>query len=513
MGAAASLAPAALATPATLSGGEEPLKRQGTDTQNLFTEIGVRPILNARGTYTIISGSRSLPQVKQAMYEASFYFVHLDEMMDGIGQELGKLTGAEWGIATTGCEAAIALATIACIAGTNIEQCQALPYIEKKKEVIIPHHSRNPYDFGIRMTGAELVEVASEQELRAKISERTAMIYILSSPDAEKGPLGIPNICAIAKEKGIPVFVDAAAEEPLNPNIHIQHGATLVGYSGGKCMRGPQSSGMLIGQKDLCRAAYYQAAPHHCYGRAFKCSKEEAMGLLAAVRQWYKRDHDAEQKQWLSWLQHIEGRVKSLPSVTSEYLQPEDLSNRAPQLRIHWDANQLKITGTELVAKLDAGTPRILVGSGAGVRPGKMASSVTIMPYMMDPGEEKIVADAIYEAFTKPGHYDDPVIPSGAPSQVAGKWVVAIHYLRGKGEQQFTLSQSGNGVMGQHHGEIYQADLKGEIHATQVELHSVMAVSGNSIPWTFRGEVQGNSMSGAVHMGEYGEAKWEASRI
>src|ERR1700677_2723588 len=124
---------------ASMPAGRAALTREGTEQDNLFTTIGVRPLVNGRGTFTIISGSRSLPEVKQAMYEASFYFVHLDEMMNGIGQELGRLTGAEWGIATTGCEAAIALATIACIAGTNIEQCQALPYIEKKKEVIIPH--------------------------------------------------------------------------------------------------------------------------------------------------------------------------------------------------------------------------------------------------------------------------------------------------------------------------------------------------------------------------------------
>ena len=522
MGAAASLSPLS----AHAASGLEPigaldgnvpdgnvLRRQGTGANNLFTQIGVRPILNARGTFTIISGSRSLPEVKQAMFEASHYFVHLDELMDAVGKELGQLTGAEWGIATTGCEAAIALATVACIAGTDIEKCQALPYIKGRDQVLIPHHSRNPYDFGIRMTGAELVEVASEEELRSKLSERTAMIYILSSPDAESGPLGIPNICAIAKEKGVPVFVDAAAEEPLVPNIHIQHGATLVGYSGGKCLRGPQSSGMLIGQKDLCRAAYYQAAPHHCYGRAFKCSKEEVMGLLAAVRQWYKRDHDAEQRQWLSWLQHIESRVKSLPSVTAEYLQPEDLSNRAPRLRIHWDATQLKITGTELVAWLDAGTPRILVDGGTGMRPKRMASSITIMPYMMDAGEERIVAEAIYAGLTKPGHYEDPVIPSGTPAQLQGKWAVSIHYTRGIGEQHFTLEQTDSQITGTHQGEIYKADLKGEVHATQVELRSVMAVSGNVIPWTFKGEVQGNSMAGSVHLGEYGEASWQAARV
>ena len=164
---------------------------------------------------------------------------------------------------------------------------------------------------------------------------------------------------AIAKEKGVPVFVDAAAEEPLVPNIHLQHGATLVGYSGGKCMRGPQSSGLLIGQKDLCHAAYFQSAPNPNYGRAFKCSKEETMGLLAAVRQWYKRDHAAEQRAWQSWLQHIESRVQGLPSLTTEYLQPVDLSNRSPRLLIRWDARTLNITGTELAARLDAGTPRM----------------------------------------------------------------------------------------------------------------------------------------------------------
>src|SRR5271154_5280836 len=177
--------------------------RQGTETDNLFTRIGVRPILNARGTFTIISGSRSLPQVKQAMFDASHYFVQLDELMDAVGKELGQLTGAEWGIATTGCEAAIALATVACIAGTNVEKSQALPYIKSRDQVIIPKHSRNPYDFGVRMTGVEIVEVNSAEELRSKLSERTAMIYILSSPDAEKGPLSIPSICAIAKEKNV----------------------------------------------------------------------------------------------------------------------------------------------------------------------------------------------------------------------------------------------------------------------------------------------------------------------
>jgi seryl-tRNA(Sec) selenium transferase len=487
-------------------------KREGTDTDNLFTRIGVRPIINGRGTFTIISGSRSLPQVKQAMYDASFYFVHLDEMMDGIGAQLGKLTGAEWGIATTGCEAAICLATIACIAGSNVEQCQALPYIKKRDQVIIPRHSRNPYDFGVRMVGAEVVEVGSEEEFRAKLSDRTAMVYILSSPAAEKGPLSIKNLCSIAKEKNIPVFVDAAAEEPIFPNIHIAAGASLVGYSGGKCMRGPQSSGMLIGQKDLCKAAYFQAAPHHCYGRALKCSKEEAMGLLAAVQQWYKRDHNAEQREWRSWLKNIEARLRPLPSTSFDYLEPEDLSNKSPELRINWDANVLKITGTELTARLDAGMPRIIVGGSRGIRPDIMSSSVTIMPYMMDLDEDRIIANAIYEALTKPGHYENPGIPTGTPASVQGTWAVTIQYPRGIGEQKFTLEQNGNDLTGTQNGEIYNAKFTGTIHSDQIELQSNMQVGGNTIPWTFKGNVEGSNIAGSVHMGEYGDATWKATR-
>jgi uncharacterized pyridoxal phosphate-dependent enzyme len=483
---------------------------EAVDGDNLFTRIGVRPLVNARGTFTIITGSRSLPEVKQAMMEASNYFVHLDELMPAVGNEIAKLMGSDSAIVTTGCEAAIAVATVACIAGTDPEKTQALPYTKKRDQVIIPKHSRNPYDFGVRMCGVEIVEVDSDEELRSKLSERTAMIYILSSPAAEKGPLSIPSICSIAKEKNIPVFVDAAAEEPLVPNIHIAHGATLVGYSGGKCMRGPQAAGVLLGQKDILQAAWFNAAPHHNWGRALKVGKEEIMGMLAAVREWYKRDHAAEQREWLSWLQHIENRVKGLPSVTTEYLQPEDLSNRAPRLRIHWDANQLKITGTELVERLDKGTPRILVDGGTGKRPDKMQSSLTIMPYMMAPGEDKIVADAIYEGLTHPGHYESPVIPQGAPAQVAGNWSVDIKYTRGTGEQRFILQQEGDQLTGTQEGEIYKADLKGIVQADHIELMSEMAVPGNSIFWTFRGVVSGNRASGTVHMGEYGDATWTA---
>ncbi len=427
----------------------------GTPEDNLFTRIGVRPIVNARGTFTIISGSQSLPEVKQAMFDASHYYVQMDELMAAVGAEIASHMGAPSAIVTTGCEAAIAVATVACIAGTDVERAQAMPYVKKLNQVIIPKHSRNPYDFGIRMSGPEIVEVETDEDLRSKINEHTAMIYVLSQPRSFEEPLSIKTICAIAKEKNIPVFVDAAAEEPLVPNIHIAAGATFVAYSGGKCMRGPQAAGVLLGPKDLCAAAFWNAAPHHNWGRALKVGKEEAMGMLAAVRQWYKRDHEAEQKQWREWDEYIVAAVKDIPSVTTEIKGPDaDLSNRAPVLTIHWDAAKVGITGTELMAALDKGSPRILVAGGAGSRPDKMASFVEIMPYMMQPGDYKIVAEHVAKHLRNPGHFENPPVYTGPTTDIAGTWDVTIQYVRGEGKQKFTLKQDGKAVTGDQKGEI-----------------------------------------------------------
>ena len=485
-----------------------------TDGPNLYEAIGVRPIINCKGTFTIISGSLSLPEVKQAMEEASKHYVHLDELMEAVGARLSAITGAEWGVVTAGCASAITAATAACIAGTNPEKSQKMPYYLSgfKNQVIIPKHSRNPYDIGARMLGVELVEVDTPEELAHSMGPQTAMIYILSSPMAAKGPMSIANICQAAKQHDIPVFVDAAAEMLTIPNIHLQAGATFVGYSGGKCMRGPQCAGLLLGQKDLLQAAYFQAAPHHNVGRSMKVGKEEIMGMLTAVEMWTRRDHEAEWNTWKQWLAQIEDKVKPLPSVSTETLMPEDLSNHAPMLRIHWDANQLNITGTELAETLDRATPRIQFAGTHGTRPDPMQSSVTIMPYMMMPGDAPIVADAIYRTLSKPPSFSAPVLPQGTPANLAGIWNVTLTYLRGTGSQRFLLEQDGNDVSGAHQGEIYSGELRGSVHGNQVNFRSAMPVGGNRIHYSFTGTADGDSMSGKVGLGEYGEAQWSAVR-
>ncbi len=515
LSASAAMSPIAASAASVMPGGSASrmLVATGMAADNLYTRIGVRPILNARGTYTIISGSESLPEVKQAMFEASNYYVNMDELMLAVGAEIAQHMGAPMAIVTNGCEAAIALATVACICGTDPELAQSMPYVKTRSQVIIPKYSRNPYDFGVRMCGPEIVEVETDEELRSKINERTAMIYIYSGPRAFKEPLSIKTICAIAREKGVPVFVDAAAEEPVVPNIHLAAGATFVGYSGGKCMRGPQAAGVLLGPKDLCAAAFWNAAPHHNWGRALKVGKEEAMGMLAAVRQWYKRDHEAEQKQWLAWDHFIADALKGIPSLTTEIHPPtEDLSNRAPTMTIRWDAAAVGITGTELVEMLDKGTPRILVGGGEGHRPDAMSSSIEIMPYMMQPGDYKVVADVLGKHLRRPGHFENPPVPAGETAKMAGTWHVSIAYVRGVGVQQFVLQQEGDTVSGEQKGEIFSVPMHGKVEADHVTLKSMMRPGGYYLPYTFTGVVEGNRFSGDVSMGEYGNGTFTAVR-
>ncbi len=480
---------------------------------SLYESIGVTPIVNCRGTFTIITGSLTLPEVKKAMDEASRHYVHMDELMNAVGLRLAELTKAEWGIVTAGCAAALTHATVACVAGTNPERMQRIPNLAgMKNEVVIPKHSRNVYDHAVRMPGVAIVEVNSPEELESSINPRTALIMIMASPRGDRGPLNTESVCKVAKARDVPVIVDAAAEVLTIPNKLLGLGGTMVAYSGGKCLRGPQAAGLLLGRKDLLQAAWFNSAPHHAFGRSLKVGKEEIMGMLAAVEMWTKRDHDAEWKQWQSWLDAISERVKSVAGVTTEVVQPNDLSNHAPQLRIKWDGAALGITGKEVEDLLGKGRPRILVGGSAGVRPDSMASSITIMPYMMQPEDYKIAAQALYAVLSKPPKIEVPERPSGEPSAIAGNWDVKIEFPVGSAMHKLTITQSGNSLTGFHEGETVGGDLRGSIYGNQARFRSRHPIQGTAIGYEFIGTVEGGQMSGELGMGEYGSAKWSARR-
>ena len=316
--------------------------RLGAD---MYQSIGVRPLINARGTFTIISGSTMLPEVRAAMDAAAQQYVHLDELAEAVGARLATLTGAEWGLVSNGCSAALTLAAAACVAGGNPDLHVRLPNLSgfPKDEAVIPTHSRNVYDAALRAVGLRVVEVSTLAEFEASLSPRTAVIYILAGPNADNSPLNVKAIAPIAKAKGVPILVDAAAEILTIPNVHLQNGATLVAYSGGKCIRGPQTAGLLLGRKDLVKAAWVHSAPHHGFTRALKVGKEDAIGMLMAVEMWVKRDHEAEWKRWNGWLDHIGQRVSTVPGVTTSVNQPNGLSNRTPSLTILWDRQKIGI--------------------------------------------------------------------------------------------------------------------------------------------------------------------------
>ncbi len=482
---------------------------------DMYRSIGVRPLINARGTFTIITGSQTLPEVKRAMDQASRGFVDMDELMNGVSRRLAELTGAEWGIVTAGCAAAITHFTSAAIAGGNPERMQRLPSLAGlKSEAILPAYSHNVYDHAIRMLGVKLVVVHDKAELDAAFNERTAMVYILAGP-GDDGPLGTRVVAEVARRKNVPVLVDAAAEIlTVKPNVHLERGAHAVAYSGGKCIRGPQAAGLLLGEKSLLQGAWINSAPHHAFGRSLKVGKEEIMGMLAAVEMWFKRDHKAEWAQWEAWLDHIATSVKRVDGVTAQIKQPSaDLSNRTPELQIQWDGARLGITGQE-IAKIVLDTdPRIVVAGYRGARPGNMASSVSIVPYQMMPGDEKVVADRLYALLSKPPKMENPPSPPpGQPAALAGQWDLRLDFVYGSANHILVLEQDGAKLMGTHQGEFASGELSGTVAANTVRFQSSLPTDGTRVSFQFSGTAEGGKMSGTVALGEYGEARWTAEK-
>ena len=511
---------AAMLSLSTLAGVESPLVERADAAQDarrsapdVYRSIGVRPLVNARGTFTIISGSLMLPEVRAAMDGAARHYVHLDELAEGIGARLAGLTGAEWGLVTAGCSAALTLATAACVAGGNPDLHVRIPDLHgfPKDEVIIPRHSRNVYDAAVRAVGARVIEVSTVAELDAALGPRTAMIYVLAGTGADQSVLNTKAIAALALPRAVPILVDAAAEILTIPNVHLQNGASLVAYSGGKCLRGPQTAGLLLGRKDLVRAAWVHSAPHHGPTRAMKVGKEEAIGMLTAVEMWVKRNHDAEWKQWTGWLDHIAQRLTAIPGVTATVSQPNGLSNRTPSLRVWWDPQRFGFSG-ELAARtlLDA-EPRIALVAGRRAGPPP-ETGVSITPYMMSPGDETIIADRLHELLAS-HTLRDAAVDTAAPSHdVTGRWIVRVDYAAGSSTHTLHLRQQGTAIDGTHQGDFVARDLTGTISGTTVRLRSNYSLTGDALSFTFTGKAEADHMSGELDMGEYLAAKWTARR-
>src|SRR6266853_4058280 len=284
---------------------------------NPYLVLGVRPFINCCSVRTMHGGSLMLPQVRDAMAAASRQFVNLDELMEAAGQRRAELTGAEWGLVTCGSAAAVALGTAACVAGNDPVKMLRLPFTDGMvNRVIIPKSQRFAYDQAVRMIGCNIVEIDTREDLDRALAEPVAMVVLLGKQE-HLTSVRLEEIASVVKPRGIPIMVDAASVHLEQPSPWLVRGADLVIYSGGKFLRGPQTSGLLLGSKRLCQAAWRNGSPHQALGRPMKVSKEDIVGVVTALEYWFgERDTAAERQKWYDDRRVITARVASIPAAT-----------------------------------------------------------------------------------------------------------------------------------------------------------------------------------------------------
>jgi L-seryl-tRNA(Ser) seleniumtransferase len=352
----------------------------------IYRQLGVRPLINAAGTYTILSGSLMPERARRAMEEASHSFVRLEDLQKAVGARIANLLGAESAMVTSGAACAILLATAACVTGTDPEKVHRIPNLEgMKSEVIIPREHRNGFDHAARTVGVKLVEVETVDDLHRAIGSQTAMLYFTNDSEP-KGQIKRQDFLAAGKQAGIPVFNDAAAELPPASNLSsiVREGFDLVGFSGGKGLRGPQSSGLLLGRKELIEAALLNNNPNEdAIGRPSKVGKEEMMGLLAALEEYLQRDHEADMSMWRGFMESIAKDLHGISTVTAEVYVPGPGAHPVPYLRVQWDQDRLKLEYADCARQLRDGDPSIEVNAGN--------DGLNLASYNLYPGEERIV--------------------------------------------------------------------------------------------------------------------------
>ena len=375
----------------------------------VYRRLGVRPFINARGTWTYLSGSLALPKVLQAMNDAARHFVDIFELQRAVGRRLAELSGAESGMVTSGAAAAMATAAAACMAGTDHEKIWRLPDTTGMKDQVIMLGGRIPFDSALRLTGAKLVVVMELEQLKAAIGDETAMIYTCWLGER------LERAVATAKKAGVPLMLDDAAGIPPFENLsrYADMGLDLYCFSGGKGLRGPQSSGVLLGRRDLIEAALAQSAPWEgAVCRPMKVGKEEIIGVLTAIEAWAKLDLDELNRDWLAKVESIAKIVGSVPGVTIEITIPEG-ANRYPTLAVLWDERAFGLTVADCDRELREGEPRIEVLTSANPSlvtavpfealqetektAGTSEDKLRIVSMTLQPGEDLIVGNRLRE--------------------------------------------------------------------------------------------------------------------
>lgn len=374
-----------------------------TGNRDYFSELGVRPVINAAGTYTLLTASLMRPEVMNAISYAARRFVRLNDLHDAVGRRIAQLIGCEAAMVSAGAAAALTVGTAACITGNNPDLIRRIPDLAAvpgaKTEVIIQKSHRYGYDHAVRNCGVRMIEIESVAELEQAVNERTASLHFFC--DAElRGRINAPDFAALGKKHNIPTFADAA--DVLPPTGHLSKytkmGFALVAFSGGKGLRGPQSAGLLLGRRDLIAAARLNSSPNgDAIGRGMKVSKEDMLGMMVAVEVYLQRDATAEWQEWERRAHIVANSIAAHRIVTTEIHVPP-IANHVPHVRIRWDKAALPVTAEEVRQQLRQGTPAIEIVPDASPAT-EPRQEILIGVWQLQPGEVEIVARRLREVF------------------------------------------------------------------------------------------------------------------
>ena len=368
--------------------------------KGIYRKLGVRPVINAFETVTLCGGSLMWPEVLDAMREASTQFVSIPELHRQVGEELAQLTHNEAAWVTAGCAAALALSLAACMTGIDPKRVSRLPCADgMKNEAIVHRCQRNPYDRAFLLPGAQIVEFgypthqARSEQLEAVISEKSAAIFYFAGKMFERYALPLEEVVNIGQQYHIPVIVDAAAQLPPKENLwrYTETGADLALFSGGKGIRGPQDTGLIVGKKALIEAIAMNSAPFQVFGRPMKTTKENIIGLLKAVELFLQTDHDAEYQRMDQQARHFLLSLGDISGIETYLLPRGRHGQQYPRAVVHLK-EELNLTREEFMTLLERGDPSILVGPL-----DEDDRAFYINPFGLQTGEEKIVAERIRE--------------------------------------------------------------------------------------------------------------------
>jgi uncharacterized pyridoxal phosphate-dependent enzyme len=364
-------------------------------TGNVYEELGVTAVINGQGTMTVLGGSLVRPEVEAVMALASQHFVSIAELEVAAGKRIAQLLKLPEGysaIVTSGAAAAMQSGLAGILTGDNPKFIEQLPDLTgMKSEVIIQKSHRNPFDHQLRATGAKLVVVETREDVKRAVNPQTAMMHFTNFANAA-GEMKVEEWVKLAHKYKIPAFIDAAADTPPVSHLwdYANMGYDLIAFSGGKAIRGPQCAGVLLGKKDLVANALLNNSPHEdTLGRSQKVGKEEIAGMVKALESYLNEDHSALSKEWQRRLDAISAEITRVPGVTTSFFTP-DVANHVPHMKISWD-QKVMLTVQDAFNTLRNGKPAILLDSSE--------SALSMNSFMLQPGEEKIIAARLAQLF------------------------------------------------------------------------------------------------------------------